>query len=208
MIYYTEQLKEHWKRYIDLELDFLSSKKYLSICDSNVKTHSAFFLDLILSLGSEIDILFQFICHLYGDDSAKTITNYKVTLNRELPNICNEQVYLYDGISEPQVPFKNLSSSTPDWWRIYQEIKHNDREENSNVNGNKIYINANLENVLLCLSALYILLQLCNKKINNKKLLLPFSTLFKTFTDETEFSKCYIRQIDNGDGTCILDIRD
>lgn len=208
MINDSEQLKEHWKRYMDLELDFLSSKKYLSICDSNLKTHSAFFLDLILSLGSEIDILFQFICHLYGDDSSKTITNYKATLNKELPNICNEQASLYEGISNPQIPFKNLNSSTPDWWRIYQEIKHNNREKNSEVNGNKIYINANLENVLLCLSALYILLQLCNKKINNKKLLLPFSILFKAFAEGTKFSKCYIRQIDNGDGTCTLDIWD
>ena len=77
MINDSEQLKEHWKRYINLELDFLSSKKYLSLCDSNFKTHSTFFLDLILSLGSEIDILFQFICHLYGDDASKTITGYR-----------------------------------------------------------------------------------------------------------------------------------
>ena len=208
MISDYEQLKKYWKSYIDLELDFLSSKKYLRICDSNLKTHSTFFLDLILSLGSEIDILFQFICHLYGDDTSKTITGYKGTLNREIPNICSEQASLYDGISNPQIPFKNLNSSTPDWWLIYQEIKHNDREKDSEVNGNKIYVNANLENVLLCLGALYILLQLCNKKINRKKFLLPFSTLFKTFADGTEFSKCYIRQIDNGDGTCTLDIWD
>ena len=203
-----EQLKEYWKRYIDLELDFFSSKKYISISNLNLNTFSSFFLDLILSLGSEIDILFQFLCRLYGDNNSKAIDGYKKTLIASIPNICDKQTSLYDGINDLQTPFKNINSTTPNWWRIYQELKHSDRNTLSKINGKTIYTNANLENVLLCLSALYILLQLCNEKLNKNKLLLPFSTLFKTGEIGAEFSKCYVRQTINEDGTCNIEIWD
>ncbi|MDR2025587.1 MAG: hypothetical protein LBQ71_20615 [Hungatella sp.] len=172
----------YWAQYINLEKEFRNTLHYISLDPKNYDTFSPSFLKLILSIGSEIDIVSKVLAaRIDAEFNGENITSYCKSITKHLPHFSkvmvktlNEKIKL-----EPWRSWDNNNS--PDWWKYYNKIKHN--RTGISREGVSYYHYANLKNVLLSLSGLYQLLMYLyyNIAINTKdyvKTPLPGSRLF------------------------------
>lgn len=171
-----------WDYYLSLENDFKSSIRYVSIVRSNYKTSSIEYAKLLLSICSEIEVILKKICDFNGKDR-KNINDYlKVIKGKNLLNKDNCITMKRPHANHNFKPFdKWQEGGKLSWWLDYNDVKHN-RDEN--------IVKANLKNVLLSLSALYLLenylyLQVIKNKPNEIDFIDPHSSLF-TLSWETK----------------------
>ena len=150
-------LRLYWTQYINLEKEFRNTLHYVSLDPKNYDTFSPSFLKLVLSLGSEVDIISKVLASdVDAEFKGDNIIFYCNCITNSLPNFSevvvktlNEEIVLE--------PWKSWGDNdSPDWWKHYNKIKH-DRTGIS-PEGVPYYQYANLKNVLLSLSGLYQLL--------------------------------------------------
>ena len=55
-------LKNYWRYYLLLERRFQDCEQYVEISEENYKTYSMEFVNLILSIGSEVDVVLKEMC--------------------------------------------------------------------------------------------------------------------------------------------------
>lgn len=150
-------IKEFEKSYINhyklLEEDFKSTFSYVTLESDNYNTYSSIYLKILLSIGSEIDILKKYLASLIKSDFDESKDNPNkiiVEFDNEFKNL-EIKLISCDEIIKPW----NYNKE-PDWWTAYNEIKHNRLSTASKFNSDKKYYQfANLKNVLYALSALY-----------------------------------------------------
>ena len=196
--------KEFKRKYIDhyllLENDFKKTFDYVSVERNNYDTYSAMYLKLILSIGSEIDILKKLIAKLLkpGFNEKKDDPNAII--------ICCENNFrsLEVKLRREEFVFKPWDyPQEPDWWTVYNEIKHNRLEKAEKFDKTKQYYQyANLQNTLLSLGALFSLEMYAYRLItikNGEKQWIPVvKTLFS-------MNNLYWENKANGNGTVIND---
>ncbi len=137
----------YWQFFIALEADLDATNRYVECCEDNFETYSVGYAQIILSAGSEVDVVSKLLCekaqHL---NSAENINDYRMILH-------SNYTLLHD--LEILIPRYNLSfkpwhswgtGENPDWWRFYNKIKH----ERHNY-----FKEANLKNALLSVSGLF-----------------------------------------------------
>ncbi len=150
--------KVFWSYYLNLEERFINTTKYVEVNTDNYSTYSIEYTSLLLSICSEIDVIFKEICD-FNQKEHKCINDYFSIVNSKFPDIFQEKV-IYSFSSIPLMPFNSWNASqSPIWWTNYNKLKHG-RLNNFMV--------GNLENVLSALAALYILERYQLKNIVNK----------------------------------------
>lgn len=151
-----EFVNKIWNYYIVLEDEFIDTQKYVELDKNNFSAYSKTYIKLLLSIGSEIDILCKYTCKLLDKDSnASKMNQYRNEL-KHLKSISESQVYC-EQINEALCPWDAWTDEkSPKWWRSYNNVKH----DRLNTN---YFRTGNLENVLISLSALYVLCRVSYK---------------------------------------------
>lgn len=152
-----EFIHKHWSYYTMLEERFISSMQYVSLDEKNSRAFSNEYASLLITAGAEIDILFKMVCGFHGEER-KSINDYAKHL---LPTVKQYEIEIIISNYNNITPFKTWSMDNPSkslvWWEAYNCIKHN-RAENA--------IQASQENVILALSALFLLNNLMFQRIS------------------------------------------
>lgn len=149
----------YWRHYVSLEKELLECLNYVELDVINFKTYSSHFSKLMLEICSEIDVIFKIYCKQLNprfnrnssiDRYRENIFNIKNSFIYETVNINNTDIKL-----EPWIKWNN-NDKNPDWWKIYNSIKH-ERTSKVKINGLKMesYKFGNLESVLNALAGLY-----------------------------------------------------
>ena len=203
-------------RYQILEEDFRATTRYVTLDEiNNFDTYSNAFLNLLLSIGSEIDVLKDYLAALCEPNSKDSAN---IVIIKNYPNIKQIELIIEGTIEKNPIKPWNYPKE-PDWWTVYNETKHNrtktikqcendknielGRLNNSNqkptpftysfINDNdkdkEWYQFANQRYVLYALGGLFILENLIYKKIqdSDKENIVPLylDTIF-SFKDTTQ----------------------
>ena len=137
----------HWNYFLAIEHDMLKTARYVEICKDNLKTYSVEYTKIILAAASEVDVLLkQIYLALGGDKERPNFGDYYHAIKEKLPAFFLEPLHFeqYNIGFDPFTEWENGLKLS--WHEAFNNLKHN-RTEN--------YKDANLENALLSLSALY-----------------------------------------------------
>ena len=143
------EVDTHWNYFLSLEEDFLRVSRYVHFNISNNKTHSIEFARIILSVGSEVDVVAKGISKEITGKATENIKEHMSTLMSKFPDIPKHKVFM-DRFGMDVVPWENWENNkSPDWWHSYNNVKHN---------RGKHFQEANLENTFRAIAGLFILL--------------------------------------------------
>lgn len=139
-----------WQYYLQLENDFYATLNFVEFSDDNFSVFSKEYSKQLLSICSEIDIVFKQICELVDSskerknitDYANILTSYEGLTSAKVRFLLNQNEF---------VPFDNWTqNNSPSWWKDYNLVKHSRLDDDN-------YKKGNLKNVFTSLAALYIL---------------------------------------------------
>lgn len=196
-------LKEFEKIHIDyyllLEEDFKETFKYVSLSEDNFNTYSSAYLKLLLTIGSEVDVLLPLIAKIYDSNCKENGYGCSKTILKNEPEFKEIEFSLHN-CDIVLNPWK--CDVYPEWWTVYNELKHNRSSFSKELDPNKKnYQLANLKNVIKALSGLYSLEILAYRKLainENNKLIVPkIKTIFTT-------KSMYWKDISFGSGGSIM----
>lgn len=150
----------YWNYYVQLENDFFSYSPYCEIDPCNDNAFSVKYLQLILSVCSEIDSICKTLCKILDENlnlDTAGMYDYMPILNKNFPTFATEKVEILNYKYRDLQPWKSIARGhVPNWWQCYNEIKHHRDEQR---NGKENYKYANQKNTLEALCALYILIE-------------------------------------------------
>lgn len=139
-----------WRFYLMLEKRFLDTTQYVELHHENFSTFSLEYVNLLQSIGSELDVFMKVVCDFEQTDR-KTIADYCPVILQKYSGIKNQKVVI-NALDDSIKPFEEWRRECPKqslvWWDAYDSVKHG-RIKN--------FDSANLENVLNALAALYLL---------------------------------------------------
>ena len=151
-----------WRFYLNLEKEFINTLNYVELSEDNYSTYSIEYEKLLLSIGSEVDILLKMLCKMVEGKNLQNIKEYAQILCEY--NNLTSTVIICDINKQTYRPFEKWSeNSSPTWWKDYNQIKHNRLDNDNRKKGN-------LENVILGMSGLYLLNRFCFRNIKKSRL--------------------------------------
>ena len=185
--------RNYLRQYCLIEKDFANTIDYVSISAVNFGTYSPAYLKILLSIGSEIDVLKDCVCKLLNTDM-KHFNLVEPDFHSVSVEMRSEEIVL--------TPW-DTTDPFPTWWTAYNEVKHNRNESADKFDPSKKYFEyANLENVLSALAGLYSLELLAYKIVaeqNNEKVFVPcIRSIFQV-------KNLYWKDISNGSGFVFFD---
>jgi hypothetical protein len=139
----------HWDYFILLESDLAATSRFVEFSANNYKTYSTEFVKIFLAGCSEIDVVAKLLCQQINSTAkCDNVIDYQNIISGQYPKFHTVEVTV-PWYSLKLEPWKDWGSgTTPVWWKAHNRVKH----QRSN------YFNeANLENVLLSMSALFAL---------------------------------------------------
>jgi len=170
-------IKSYWQYYLELEEQFIETRRYIAFDIKNEKTFSIEYLKLYQAVCSEIDVVgkeiaFNFNKLFYDNNKKKTINIQKwgLEIQQKIPFIkdiiiCfNEERYIQ--------PFKNWEYEkyldknkckrirlvdgkvAISWWSDYNKVKH---QRIGLVTNTQNFFLANQKNLVMSLAALFVL---------------------------------------------------
>ena len=139
----------YWQYFVALESDLEATTRYVECCEENYNTYSVAYAQIILSAGSEVDVVSKLLCNKVQPTSkAKNINHYRKILHSEY-KLLHDMEILIPRYELDFTPWKSwVSDKNPDWWKLYNKIKHQRHD---------FYKEANLKNALLSVSGLFCL---------------------------------------------------
>ena len=168
-------VRSYWDYYLELEEQFLQTKKYVAFDIYNKNVYSVEFLKLMQAVCSEIDVVAKEVASAlepsFKVDNTTNIQKWGYVLQNKLPDILSSEVVFNHDIRVS--PWKNWvyeqyrdsknalryrlkgKAETPRWWSAYNAVKH--QRTRLTDNGQINYTKANLLNLIHCFAALYIL---------------------------------------------------
>lgn len=160
----------YWNYFLTLEADLEVLSRYVEFSKDNYATYSTEMVRILLAAGSEVDVVLKELCRkLEPTSRAENIEEYRRCVLRLQPEISSARVRL-PRHATAIVPWENWRvDQTPDWWRSYNNVKHQ-RGEN--------YREANLQQVIASVAGLFILLLFLYRKEAEDGDLAPISRLF------------------------------
>lgn len=164
--------RNYWRYYCLLEKKFLSTVDYVEIHKDNFNCYSNEYALLLQAIGAELDNVFKLYCDFNLTDR-KTIADYAQYILNSSPKIVEYRIKIVGNDIE-LTPFLawdiREAAKSLRWWSAFTNIKHN-RNDN--------FKNANQNNVLNILAALFMLETMCFKKFSkvgaNHELLEPYA---------------------------------
>lgn len=154
----TSEKNIYWGYYLALESDLEKLARYIEFDESNFETHSIELAHLLLAASSEVDVVMKELCKLLSPESKLVnIDSYQEIIKEHMTPIISKNV-ISNRYGLTLSPWSNWDDSkSPDWWRGYNNIKH-DRSIH--------FSKANLKNVLNSMAGLFI----TNIYFNNEKI--------------------------------------
>ena len=169
--------RSYWSYFLELEEQFLATKRYVAFDVANYKSYSLEYLKLLEAVCSEIDVVGKEIAHqVHSDfkikDNSANIQKWWFIIQDWYAEDGIESVKILDELEfSPWTGFrieeyadkngaKRLrlaeNSKTPYWWTSYNKVKHN-RTLSDPDTQEQYFHRANLENLCNAFSALYLL---------------------------------------------------
>ena len=169
--------KSYWNYFLELEEQFLETRKYVAFDTVNYSTYSLEYLKLLEAVCSEIDVVGKEIAHQIDpsfkkDDRYTNIRKWWFTIQQWYAENTLEPVKILDELAfDPWKGFEveaytdkngrtgtrlKEKSTTPQWWIAYNKVKHNRTLDDPETDG-KYFNRANLGNLCNVFSALYLL---------------------------------------------------
>lgn len=167
-------IKQYWNYYLDLERQLLDTKYYVEFGKQNNKTFSIEYLKLLQICCSEIDVVAKTIAYFFDSNFDYKKSNiqkwgfaiHNIFCDIELKTVLFNQDYSLTPWKKWEYEqFKDINQKlryrlkkgkeTPKWWTAYNSVKH--ARTSRYIGEETNFSRANLENVVLSLSALYIL---------------------------------------------------
>ena len=139
----------YWQYFVALESDLEATTRYVECCEENYNTYSVAYAQIILSAGSEVDVVSKLLCNKVESTSkAENINHYREILHSQYKLLHDLKILIprYDINFTPWDSW--VSDKNPDWWQLYNNIKHQRHD---------FYKEANLKNALLSVSGLFCL---------------------------------------------------
>jgi hypothetical protein len=140
----------HWDCYLTVLEDLARVSRFVEFTSANFQTYSVEFVRIILSVGSEIDVVAKLLCeHIEPQATPQNMNDYRKIILMQHPSISTIE------ISAPKysltfTPWSQWQSGrNPVWWGTYNTVKHH---------RDAYYADASLENALLSSSGLCVLL--------------------------------------------------
>lgn len=200
----TEFYNQYWKQYIMIEKEFKVSVKYVAIDKLSFAAYSDVYAKLLLQIGSEVDVVAKILCREINQlSTADKINQYQKEICSRFSEYSTVTVACGDIDLKP---WSGWSHATPEWWSIYNGVKHNRNKIESHGNiSMENYKFANQENVLNALAGLYQLEQYLYTIINHDPHIetpLPGSRLYKLKDQGWEnkfFGQDTFFYVDNGE---------
>jgi hypothetical protein len=139
----------HWQYYKSIIGDIEVVSRYVEISTDNYSTYSIELTRLLLSAGSEIDVVAKLLCKVADPEATPdNINKYQEILKHKFPGLPEVEVSLPKYLISLKPWFDWLENKTPEWWGCYNKVKH-ERSQH--------FCEANLKNVLLATAGLYVL---------------------------------------------------
>ena len=169
--------KSYWNYYLEMEEQFLSTKRFVAFDKSNFKTYSMEYLKLLQAVCSEIDVMGKEIAHQINpnfkvSDASSNIQKWWYTIQDWYHEESLEPIKMLDeiefspwqGYKIEQYQDKNgvthfrlvKGSKTPHWWTSYNKVKHNRTLDDPDTQ-EQYFHRANFENLCNAFTALYLL---------------------------------------------------
>lgn len=169
--------RSYWNYFLELEDQFLATKRYVAFDAANYKSYSLEYLKLLEAVCSEIDVVGKEIAHQINpgfkiSDHSSNIQKWWFTIQNWYAENAMEPVKILDelefcpweGYKIEEYPDKNgvrrlrlaENSKTPDWWTSYNKVKHNRTLDDPDTQ-QQYFHRANLGNLCNAFSALYLL---------------------------------------------------
>lgn len=143
-------LQNYWNYYLVLENRFINAVNYVAPNSDNYNTYSFEFVNLILLIGSELDVTMKYLSGISEGDRA-SIQNYADKILVEYPEILTREIKI-QGMADTCKPFEGWNVDHPAdslvGWNAYNSVKH------GRVSNLK---EAKLINVLNLLACLYVI---------------------------------------------------
>jgi hypothetical protein len=158
-----------WEYFLALESDLESTARFVEIHPDNYDTFSIEYARLLLAASSEVDVLCKRLCKaLEPTSTVNGITNYRNAINRAYPRFHTVEVIIPRfGLSlHPWQAW--VGDSNPPWWTSYNHIKHR---------RDTYYQEANLQNTLDSIAALFVLALYLHKTERSNERLYPYPRL-------------------------------
>lgn len=169
--------KNYWEYYLELEEQFISTKKYVAFDSTNYKSYSLEYLKLLEAVCSEIDIVGKEIAHQINpsfkiSDISANIQKWWFIIQDWYSEKQSEPIAIFGDLQfSPWQGYKIVeyvdkngitklklkeNSKTPYWWKSYNKVKHSRTLADPDTQ-EQFFHRANLENLCNAISALYLL---------------------------------------------------
>jgi hypothetical protein len=118
-------LHAHWHYFLSLVDDLEHTRRYVEISPQNYGTFSVEYARIILSAGSEIDVVAKMLYpRKPAPNKRLTIQDHRQAIHGEFPQFWSVEAEV-PSYGLKFMPWKDWSTGkTPDWWNWYNEVKH------------------------------------------------------------------------------------
>jgi hypothetical protein len=161
----------HWQYFLALERDFVETTYFVEPVKPNFDTFSVAYARILLSAGSEIDVLCKLICRQISPASkAEKIDGYRKEIMSRYPRFPFMRILVprHALVLEPWIAWSE--EKTPEWWQLHQKVKHE---------RNTYYHAANLTNSIHAVAALFCLVLYYYQPALYARQLQPWAQFFR-----------------------------
>lgn len=190
-------IRSYWNYFLDLEEQFISTKRFVEFDDSNFAAYSVEYLKLLQAVCSEIDVVAKILAEEYDAEfkkiENKSIQKWGFYLQQAYPmietisvdfnsdySVCPWSNWKYERYTDKNNALRYRlvqGKKTPFWWTAYNKVKH---ERTSHYKAGKTnYVRANQKNLIYAFAALFILESLFLEPIDDSTLSFANSRLFQ-----------------------------
>jgi hypothetical protein len=139
----------YWQYFVALEADLAATARFVEPASANMACYSVEFARILLTAGSEIDVLCKVLCQEHRQPVRPTnINGYRAAITGRFPGFTKLEILVprYDLVRLPWQEWEQ--DKNPAWWRSYNDVKH---ERHGH------FASANLENALDAVAGLFVL---------------------------------------------------
>lgn len=143
------QKLSHWNFFLAVEEDLHNLSRFIEFTTDNFETHSLELARILFAGAAEVDVVAKQLCErLVPGCCVSNMNTYGNLFSERLPILSEARVTIpRHGLTFQ--PWKNLHArSVPDWWKAYNEVKHQRHEK---------YSSANLKNALNSVAGLFLI---------------------------------------------------
>lgn len=163
----------HWRSFLALEQDLDLLSRYVEISKENFSTYSLELSALLLSAGSEVDVVAKQLCQkLKPKSKSRNIGHYAQQIASSIAAVPAFLVLVpkFGMTLNPWQNWRGKVRKRPAWWAAYNSVKHE---------RHKSYHDANLGNALNALAGLLVLTLYLYRDLAVAGKLSPNPTLFR-----------------------------